>query len=67
MIDEKTKTIKPTYHYDSETDILYISFADDEPTYTENVDDILCLETGWFSGIIKGVRILGLCENFKKI
>lgn len=50
--------LKIQHHYDSDTDILYISLADDEPTYTESVDDILYLEVGCFSGIPKGFRIM---------
>ena len=50
--------LKIQHHYDSDADILYISFADDEPTYTESVDDILYLEVGCFSGIPKGFRIM---------
>jgi uncharacterized protein YuzE len=50
--------LKIEHHYDPEADILYISLADDEPTYTESIDDILYLEMGWFSGIPKGFRIM---------
>ncbi len=50
--------LKIQHHYDSDADILYISLADDEPTYTESVDDILYLEVGCFSGILKGFRIM---------
>lgn len=50
--------MKIEHHYDSDADILYISLADDEPTYTESVDDVLYLELGCFSGIPKGFRIM---------
>jgi len=60
--------LKIQHHYDSETDILYISFVDDEPTYTESVDDILYLELGCFSGIPKGFRIMSpKARKLKKI
>jgi hypothetical protein len=52
--------ITPKPHYDEESDVLYVSFVDDnEPTFVENIDDILLLEIGWFSGLPKGFRILG--------
>jgi hypothetical protein len=50
--------IKIEHHYDPEADILYISLADDEPTYTESIDDLLYLEMGCFSGVPKGFRIM---------
>jgi hypothetical protein len=54
------RTIAPKPVYDKESDVLYVRFFDDnEPTFVENVDDILLLEIGWFSGLPKGFRILG--------
>ncbi len=53
-------TIKPKQTYDKDADVLYVRFVNDqEPTYVENVDDIMLLEIGWFSGLPKGFRILG--------
>ena len=54
----KGKKIKPTYKYDEESDILYASFGDDEPTFVENLDDndMVLLEIGWFSRLPKGLR-----------
>lgn len=46
------------HHYDKEADVLYVSFADDEPAYTKNLDDIVLLEIGCFSGFPKGFRVL---------
>lgn len=50
--------MKIQHHYDPDADVLYISLADDEPTYTESIDDTLYLELGWFSGVPKGFRII---------
>ncbi|MBN1796712.1 MAG: DUF2283 domain-containing protein [Sedimentisphaerales bacterium] len=57
------KKLKIEHHYDSEEDVLYISFADDEPTYTESIDDLLYIELGWFSGVPKGFRIMSPRAN----
>ena len=51
--------IKVSHHYDKQADVLYVTFADDEPTYTEDIDGILMLDIGWFSRLPKGFRILG--------
>jgi hypothetical protein len=49
-----------THSYDEHADMLYVRFGkDQEPTFLENVDDVLLLEVGWFSGLPKGFRILG--------
>ena len=54
------KNIDIRHSYDKDADILYVRLGDDqEPTFVENVDDILLLEIGWFSGLPKGFRILG--------
>jgi hypothetical protein len=51
--------IQIEHHYDNEADVLYFSFGGDEPCYTENIDDFLMLEIGWFSRLPRGFRILG--------
>lgn len=55
--------LKINHHYDLEEDVLYLSLADDEPTFAENVDDILYVEIGCFSGIPKGFRIMSPKKN----
>ncbi len=57
------KTIKATHSYDKEADVLYVSFGDDEPTYVDNIDDIMLIEVGCFSGLPKGFRVLGFREK----
>jgi len=54
------KKISVKHHYDKEADLLYVHFGDNEPTYVENIDDFLLIEIGWFSGLPKGLRIIGL-------
>lgn len=48
-----------THHYDEEADVLYIDFGSDEPCYTENLDDLVMIELGWFSKKMHGIRIVG--------
>ncbi len=57
------------HSYDKQADVLYVRFVtDDEPTFVENLDDLLLLEIGWFSGLPKGLRILGPAyHNFKSV
>ncbi len=38
-----------TSHYDADADILYIDFGFKEPCFTENIDDLLMIDIGWFS------------------
>ena len=56
-------TIKSESHYDKVADVFYVSFGDEEPTYVENIDDIMLIEIGCFSGLPKGFRVLGFREN----
>jgi len=52
--------IKPRISYDKRADVLYVNFGDNEPTFTEDLDDneVVLLEIGWFSGLPKGFRII---------
>lgn len=52
-----------THHYDEDADVLYIDFGSDEPCYTENLDDLVMIEIGWFSKIMHGIRIIGPKEK----
>jgi hypothetical protein len=55
------KKIESSHSYDKEADVLYLAFGgDDEPTYAENIDDVLVLEIGWFTHLPKGLTVLGL-------
>lgn len=48
-----------THHYDSLADVLYIDFGSDEPCFTENLDDVLMADIGWFSRSLCGLRVIG--------
>lgn len=49
-------------NYDPETDTMYVSFGTGEPSYAEELDDVLVLEMGVFSRLPTGFRII----NFSK-
>jgi hypothetical protein len=52
--------LKIKHSYDKDADVLYVRFnPNKEPTFVENVDDLLLFEIGWFTGLPKGFRILG--------
>ena len=51
--------IQISHHYDKEEDVLYFTFGGNEPCYTENIDDFLMVEIGWFSRLPQGFRIIG--------
>ena len=47
-----------TFDYSEETDILTISLGTGEPSFSEEVDDILLVDRGYFSGQITGFQIM---------
>ncbi|HUI06809.1 MAG TPA: hypothetical protein VL486_07365 [Verrucomicrobiae bacterium] len=49
-------------HYDQEDDIYYVTFKTGEPSIVEEIDDVLLMEIGIFTGMPTGFRIL----NFNK-
>ena len=51
--------MNPKSHYDRDTDIFYVSFSD-EPSYAENIDDMLFIEIGWLSGLPTGFWIMDI-------
>ena len=53
------KEIDVRHQYDRESDVLYVRFGEQEPTYVENLDDFVLIEIGWFSGLPRGVRLIG--------
>ncbi len=59
----ETEEAKFSEIYDSEDDVYYVSFETGEPSYVEEVDDILLIELGIFTNMPTGFRIL----NFKKL
>lgn len=50
--------MKITFDYDEETDILTISLGTGEPSYSEEIDDILLVDRGYFSGQVTGFQIM---------
>lgn len=60
--------IQISHHYDEEADVLYFTFGGNEPCYTENIDDFLMVEIGWFSRLPQGFRIVGpKSSNLKSV
>ena len=49
-----------TFEYDEESDILTISLGTGEPSYSEEIDDILLVDRGYFSGQITGFQLMDL-------
>ncbi len=50
-------------HYDKEDDIYYVTFKTGEPSGVVELDDILLLEVGVFSGLPTGFRILNYSKH----
>ncbi len=51
--------IQVSHHYDEQADVLYFTFGGNEPCYTENIDDFLMVEIGWFSRLPHGFCVIG--------
>lgn len=53
---------RPKIHFDfdEEADILHITLGTGEPSYCEEVDDILLIERGMFSHQITGFQIMDI-------
>ena len=49
--------------YDQESDIYYVSFKTGEPSYAVEIDDVLIIEEGIFTGMPTGFRILNYKNN----
>ena len=52
------KSIDVKFDYDKDGDVLYITFGTGEPSYCEEVDDMLLVERGMVTNAITGFRIL---------
>lgn len=50
-------------HYDEEDDIYYVTFKTGEPSGVLELDDILLLEVGAFTGLPTGFRILNYSKQ----
>ena len=60
---KETKETKSSEIYDSESDVYYVSFESGEPSYVEEIDDVLLIELGIFTNMPTGFRIL----NYKRL
>jgi len=45
--------------YDRSADVLYVYFDEEEPSYTEEVDGVLFVDIGRFSGKVTGFSLHG--------
>ena len=58
---------KLAFEYDGDGDVLYISLGTREPSYCEEIDDVVLVEKGFFSNQITGFRILDASRRKVKI
>jgi uncharacterized protein YuzE len=49
--------------YDQEDDIYYVTMKTAEPSFAEEVDDVLLVEFGMFTNMPTGFRILNYAKN----
>jgi hypothetical protein len=49
---------EPQFEYDEKADVLYITFGLGEPSYAEQVDDVVIAEYGLFSDQLTGFRVV---------
>ena len=49
--------------YNEEDDVYYVTFKTGEPSYCQEIDDILIIELGLFSNLPTGFRILNFSKN----
>jgi uncharacterized protein YuzE len=52
--------IKINFDYDKDADILYITLGTGEPSYCDEVDDIILVERGFITNNITGFRVVGI-------
>ena len=52
------KDLKVTFDFNEEADVLHISLGTNEPSFCEEVDDVLLVERGYFSNQITGFQIM---------
>ena len=58
-----TKEIDCTEQYDQEDDVYYITFKTGEPSHVVEIDDVLFVEVGIFTGRATGLRILNYSKH----
>src|SRR5436190_7432224 len=50
------------FNYDATTDVLHVTFGTGEPSFGEEVDDLLIVEYGVYSGTPTGFQLLHVRE-----
>jgi hypothetical protein len=58
-----TDPLEISEQYDKEDDIYYVTLRTAEPSLVEEVDDMLLVEFGMFTGMPTGFRILNYAKN----
>ena len=53
-----SKADKVTLEYDSRADVLHVTFGTGEPSFAEEIDDLLVMEYGIYSGAPTGFQLL---------
>ena len=65
---KKMRQTNLQFDYDEESDVLHITLGTGEPSYCEEIDDILLLERGMFSHQITGFQIMDVrLHGIKKV
>ena len=60
-----SKNSKINTSYDENADVLYVNFGTGEPSYCEEVDDLILFEVGMFSHRPTGFQIIGFKKHLK--
>ena len=55
----KSNSPQISFDYGKESDVLFIGLGSDEPSYTEEVDDLVLVERGMFTDHLTGFRLVG--------
>ena len=53
--------------YNEEDDVYYVTFNTSEPSYCQEVDDVLIMELGLFTHLPTGFRVLNFSKNRVKL
>ncbi|HEY2329487.1 MAG TPA: hypothetical protein VGI63_06705 [Verrucomicrobiae bacterium] len=59
--------IELSERYDQEEDIYYVTVKTGEPSFVVENDDRLVIETGIFTGLPTGFRVLNFTKNKEKV
>ena len=56
----KSNDSQISFDYGKGSDVLFIGLGSDEPSYTEEVDDVVLVERGMFTDRLTGFRVVGI-------